>query len=38
MKKINVKDFEKTWVIAKNLGQLGAIIDLVDILMGKVTF
>ena len=38
MKKFNVKGFEETWVIAKNLGQLGAIIDLGDILMGKVTF
>ena len=38
MKKFNVKGFEKTWVIAKNLGQLSAIIDLGDILMRKVTF
>ena len=38
MKKFNVKGFEKTWVIAKNLGQLGAIIDLGDILMRKGLF
>ena len=38
MKKFNVKGFEKTWVIAKHLGQRGAITDLGDILMRKVTF